>query len=99
MVHIMQADLRGKLQDFGPLKFLRVEWWDEAPRMALLRYSLGENEEALGIRLDLDKKAILDSVSNVLIDEAIRKDAGTIWQVVVSELLAELPRAKAVGEA
>jgi hypothetical protein len=85
MVQVVRADLVGKLDQIGQLQFLRVEWWGEAPRFALLRYSINDHEEALGIRLDLDKKAVLDSVANIFLDEAIRKNVDTIWKVVVAE--------------
>jgi hypothetical protein len=85
MVKIAQADLDGKLDDIGPLHFLRVEWWDDSPHFVLLRYSLNNREEPLGLRLDLDKKAILDSVWNSYLDDDIRQRLETIWAVVVQE--------------
>jgi hypothetical protein len=85
MVQIAQADLDGKLDDIGPLHFLRVEWWDGSPRFVLLRYSLNNRVEPLGLRLDLDKKAILDSVRNSYLDDGIRQRLETIWAVVVRE--------------
>jgi hypothetical protein len=85
MVQVAQADLDGKLDDIAHLHLLRVEWWDESPRFVLLRYSLNNREEPLGLRLDLDKKAVLDSVSNRYLDDEIRKSAETIWKVVVEE--------------
>jgi hypothetical protein len=85
MAEIKEVDLRGKLYDVGPLQFLRAQWWESAPRMVLLRYTVGKNEEPLGLRLDLDKKAILDSVPNVFVDQAIRLKVGDIWRVVVDQ--------------
>jgi hypothetical protein len=84
-VNVASADLSGKLDHFGQLQFLRVEWWDQTPRFALLRYAMNGHEEPNGLRLDLDKKVILDSVSNTFLDDAIRRRASEIWDVVVEE--------------
>ena len=85
MVHVTSADLTGKLDNFGQLELVRAEWWDEAPRFVLLRYSLNGREQPSGVRLDLDKKAILDSVHNALLDDALRKRRVQIWNLVIAE--------------
>lgn len=89
MVQVSSADLTGKLNSFGPLQFVRVEWWEEAPCFALLRYSMDGREEPYGLRLDLDKRAILDSVENSYLDEAIRRQATVIWEAVIEARTAE----------
>jgi hypothetical protein len=85
MVEVVSADLTGKLPHIGQLEFVRVEWWQESPHFALLRYALNGREAPHGLRLDLDKRAILDSVSNSFLDDAIRQHAHKIWKVVVQE--------------
>lgn len=82
MVHVMEADISGQISDLGQLRFVSVEWWEESPRFALLRYSMGEGVEPLGLRMDMDKKAVLDRVENKFIDDAIREKSQEIWKVV-----------------
>ena len=48
MVTVAQADLQGKLDDIGPLHFVRVEWWKEAPRFALLRIAIEGKFQGVG---------------------------------------------------
>jgi hypothetical protein len=83
MVQVAFADLVGKLDDIGPLQFLRVEWWDESSKFAVIKYSINDREEGLGLRIDLDKKAILDKVQNTYIDQRIQASREKIWQAVV----------------
>jgi hypothetical protein len=68
MVDVIWSDLTGKLNEIGPLRFLRAEWWKEAPRFVLLRYTLHGKEIPNGIRMDLDKQVILDSVGDEQLD-------------------------------
>ena len=89
MVTVAQADLQGKLDDIGPLLFVRVEWWKEAPRFALLRIAIeGKFQDDLGLRLDLDKSAIIDRTGNESLDEQIQKQAPAISVVVAKERAA-----------
>ena len=88
MVTVAQADLQGKLDDIGPLHFVRVEWWKEAPRFALLRIAIEGKFQGLGLRLDLDKSAIIDRTGNESLDEQIQKQAPAISVVVAKERAA-----------
>ena len=88
MVTVAQADLQGKLDDIGPLHFVRVEWWKEAPRFALLRIAIEGKFQDLGLRLDLDKSAIIDRTGNESLDEQIQKQAPAISVVVAKERAA-----------
>jgi hypothetical protein len=85
MVTVTSADLRGKLDNFGPVRFLRAEWWKEAPRFVLLRYAIRGQEQELGLRLDLDKQAILDSLDDDELDRMVSGHVREIWTVVVGE--------------
>ncbi len=85
MVDVRTADLRGKLSDIGRVRFLRAEWWKEAPRFVLLRFAIGDEEQDLGLRLDIDKKAILDRLEDDELDRMISDRAAEIWQVVTVE--------------
>ncbi len=86
MVEVIATDLRGKMEAFGPLAIVRAEWWKESPKFVLLRYEISGKEAAMGVRLDLDKKAILDDVGeNKDLSSALRERASEIWSVVVRE--------------
>lgn len=85
MEKIASADLTGKLDWFGSFRFVAAEWW-EGTRLVLLRYAYrGGQIERLGVRLDLDKRAILDDVEDETINAQIHKKAPDIWAVVAKE--------------
>lgn len=84
MVEVRCASLEGKLPEIGGvLRIERVEWWKEAPHFVLLRYSVGGRVADHGVRMDLDKKAILDSVGDAELDIALRKKRVDIWRAAV----------------
>jgi len=83
-VEVFTANLRGKLKDVGPVKFTLAEWWDTAPRTVLLRYSVDGHDSPKGLRLDLDKAAILDSLE----DDGIRD--GREWDAVIQDRRREI---------
>ena len=86
MVEVVATDLRGKMRNFGPLAIVRAEWWKESPKFVLLRYEIFGKESDMGVRLDLDKKAILDDVGESKdLSSALRENASDIWSVVVRE--------------
>jgi hypothetical protein len=86
MVQVVRVDLTRMLPMAGSLEFVRAEWWKEAPRFVLLRYAVNGVVQPLGVRLDLDKKAILDSVDNLFLDREIKKIKFQIWEAVVKKL-------------
>jgi hypothetical protein len=78
--------LEGKIEDIGPLHFLRAEWQqDKISRFVLIRYALDGQEQPLGLRLDLDKKALLDSVGDPELDKSVQATAATIWSIIANE--------------
>lgn len=84
MTDIMSINLEGRIEDIGDLRFLRAEWWTPGSKFVAIRYALGQDEEPLGLRLDLDKGAILDSVGDAAIDDKVRDRVAAI-----TSLLAE----------
>jgi hypothetical protein len=84
---ISTIDLTKELDAIGSLRFLRAEWWPESPRFALLRYTIDGVESRTGIRLDLDKRTILDSVGDSKLDFAIQQNILEIWNIVGREKL------------
>jgi hypothetical protein len=91
MTAFFSASLRGlsEVRPIGALEFVRVEWWETSPRMALLKFSIGGVEQVKGLRLDLDKKALLDRleddgfVNGHALDNAVNAALLPIWRSVV----------------
>jgi hypothetical protein len=77
------VDLRGKIPDIGTVRFLRAEWKNPQSRFVLIRYAVNDKEETYGLRLDLDKKAILDDVGDAATATAVKARAPEIWKIVV----------------
>jgi hypothetical protein len=86
MVQVMPIDLTDAGIQVGALQFLRAEWWKEAPRFVLLRYAINGRTAPYGIRMDIDKRAILDSVGDPDLDSRIRGCRLEIWDHVAKRL-------------
>jgi hypothetical protein len=83
MADIISIALPSEGLRFGPVQFVRAEWWRQAPQFILLRYTVDETESPTGLRLDLDKGAILDAFEDRSIDAQIKKNSVKIWEAVV----------------
>jgi hypothetical protein len=83
MPEIKSVDLRGKVPDAGSVHFLRAEWKVPQSRFVIVRFSLNDKEQPLGLRLDLDKRAILDDVQDEETSAAVRARASQIWAEVI----------------
>lgn len=93
MVEIVELDLREKLPRFGPFYIVRGEWWKESPRMVLLRFELMGKMVETGVRLDLDKKAILDEVTDdVNLNSYLKDNVLQIWSEVVNHEALRIQR-------
>jgi hypothetical protein len=84
MPEIESVDLRGKIPDAGPVHFLRAEWKVPRSRFVILRFALDDREQDLGLRLGLDKQAILDDVEDEETNVAVKARAEQIWNLVIS---------------
>ena len=97
-IETRSVKLDGSALAYGPVRLVRAEWrGPPVPRLVVLRYSIeGKGGEApLGVRLDLDKRAILDEIDDVgndglHVNRAIRAHAGDISDAVVNEWRASL---------
>jgi hypothetical protein len=84
MRKVRKVDLTG-VKHLGAIHFLRAEWWSEESRAVVLRYSVDVHEKELGLRLDMDKKAILDPLDDVGGDikpDVVKRRVETIWEIV-----------------
>jgi hypothetical protein len=77
--------LEDKIQDIHSLHFMRAEWQHEGSRFVLIRYAIDGEEQPLGLRMDLDKKVLLDTVADPGLDRSVQGLASTIWSVVATE--------------
>lgn len=71
--------------DLGAIHFLKAEWKNPEARAVLLRYSVHGQKKEFGLRLDLDKMAILDPLDDADSDlnpQAVRDCIEVIWQIV-----------------
>jgi len=90
-IETRSVNLDGKALAFGPVHFVRAEWREQypAPHLVVLRYWIdGKGEAPLGIRLDLDKQAILDEIDDDVgpdINRAIRASVVDISDAVAHE--------------
>jgi hypothetical protein len=84
MRKVMKVELAG-VKDLGAIHFLRAEWWRGESRAVVLRYAVEGQEQKYGLRLDMDKKALLDPLDDARTDlnpEAVRRRIDQIWEIV-----------------
>jgi len=77
--------LQGKLQNVGPVSFLRAEWQRDESRFILIRYAWEGHPQPFGLRLDLDKKVILDSLDDPGVDASVKALVPNILSIVATE--------------
>jgi hypothetical protein len=85
MVEVIWMGLTDKLDTIGPIRFVGAEWWKEAPRFVLLRYEQDGNGVPCGIRMDLDKRVLLDSVGDDRLDMLINSQREKIWFAIAGD--------------
>jgi hypothetical protein len=49
----------------------------------VLRFSVDNKEAPKGLRMDLNKAAILDDVGDEVTDHAVKERAKQIWEIVI----------------
>jgi hypothetical protein len=85
MASTKQIDLEGKLQNIGSVRIVRAEWQRDESRFVLLRYVVDGQLQPLGLRLDLDKRVILDSVGDPKVNDSIQALVPKILSIVNAE--------------
>jgi hypothetical protein len=83
MPEVESVDLR-EVPNAGAVHFLRAEWKVPKSRFVILRIALDDKEQPLGLRLDLDKRAILDDVRDEETSAAVKARAQQIWNIVIN---------------
>jgi len=84
---IKSVDLREKLPPIGPVSLLRAEWKVPSARFVLVWYAIREEEQALALRLDLDKQAFLDdlAIDDMNANRAVKAHAPDVVKVVAAK--------------
>jgi len=80
--------IEGKIKPLGNgrLHFVSADWRDDRSPLVWLIYVLdGQKRQRTGIRLDLDKKVIIDQIGDEKLDREIKSQEQAIWNVVVTE--------------
>jgi hypothetical protein len=72
-----------RIVQFGHLRLIRAEWWAETPHFVLLKYAVDGHEQAESLRLDLDKRAIIDKLDDPRFQAELDHDSPSIWAMVV----------------
>jgi hypothetical protein len=87
---VISIDLRGRVKGGASIEFLRAEVPERHRRLpsALIRYSLGGVEQTYGLRLDLDKRVVLDRFEDKEKQETVEEAVPEILKVLRSELYA-----------
>ncbi len=78
-------DITGLLPQYGPLTFREVQWWGQGRNpFRLFLYSINGVPASMGLRMDMDKKALMDDPQECPeVAAAIRADVDLIWKVAV----------------
>jgi hypothetical protein len=82
---IASVKLEGAVEDAGRIHLLRAEWWTPGSRFVLIRYAVDGKEPDLGLRMDMDKRSIMDSLGDDDLDRAVRDRIPQIWELVVGD--------------
>ncbi len=84
------VNLRGRIPDAGTIRFLRAEWIEPNPHFVLIRFAMGSKEQEYGLRLDLDKRAILDEIGDAETNQLVKERARDIWGLVAERARTHL---------
>jgi hypothetical protein len=87
-VEFRAIDLKGRVSSGASIEFLRVEVpaGEYHGPFALIRYALHGVEQEYGLRLDMDKRVILDHFEEEELESAVQKAAPKIVEYVGSVL-------------
>jgi hypothetical protein len=78
---MMTVSLEGKVKDLNGLHFVDVEWSRKAARLVIV-HCRWQGERQLSLRMDLDKRAILNSDELDVPSDGLRDRAMKIWKIV-----------------
>jgi hypothetical protein len=85
-MEILSASLRGKIEPIDSVSFVRAEWAREAPQFVLLKYEIEDKEQEFGVRMDLDKRILMEDLDDPALNYKMRERSNAIWSVVVETI-------------
>ena len=85
-MNISSVDIRGKIEPINHVNFIRVEWTYAAPHFALLRYEIAGKEQDFGVRMDMDKRMLMEDLEDPALNRTLRERSPDIWRVVVGAI-------------
>jgi hypothetical protein len=85
-MEIQSASLRGKIAPVGPVVFVTAEWTDDVPQFVLLKYELRGEPQEYGVRMDVDKRMLMEDLEEPELNARIRERSAEIWSIVVNEI-------------
>nr|WP_294528033.1 hypothetical protein [uncultured Rhodopila sp.] len=85
---ISSVDLRGRLDHIGPIEFVRAEWSDKASRFVLLKYEIDGKPRDRGVRMDLDKRILMEDLESPELNFEVCVSSPVIWAAVVDAIAA-----------
>jgi hypothetical protein len=74
-----------EVEGVGDIKFVRAEWKYDLSSFVLIRYARDGHIQPNGLALDLDKRIILDSLEDEVLNRQVHSRAETIWRTVVNK--------------
>lgn len=79
--------------DFGRLRLTKIKLWKESPRLVLISCEVDGKETEHGVRMDIDKKAILDDVDGFPdLAASLREGAVPVWEALVVTLARHIQK-------
>lgn len=83
MSNVLTVDLKGRVKGGASIEFLRAEMnGSMVTPFALIRYAVDGIEPKTGLRIDLDKRAILDRLDDPETDAVIERAGPQIAEVI-----------------
>lgn len=76
-----------EIKDLGAIQFVNADWREDS-RIAIIHYLVNGRPQDFGLRIDLDKKTILDQdvlreESRIqLSEEVIQQRTNEIWEII-----------------
>ena len=70
---------------FGPVRLLRAQVPDHPSPFVMLWYSLRGEEQPYALRLDLDKRVVMDTAGDEDADERLRSRSAEVSLAIASE--------------
>ena len=65
------------------IDFIEAQWWDDSSPLVVVLYSY--HGDVMRLRMDIDKRAFIDHLSDPSRDKTVQNLALPIWEIVARE--------------